>query len=393
MLVGEEEKEAVLKVLDRQRLFRFYGPGDNPSVVDEFEERFAKFLGVEHALAVSSGTAALICGVAAMGVGPGDEVIVPAYTWEATASAVYHMGGVPVVAEVDDTFTLDPEDVEAKITPYTRAIIPVHMSGVPCKMDAIMDIARRHNLKVLEDTAQANGGSYHGKHLGTWGDIGMFSLQFNKIITCGEGGAVVTNDTELYHEAMIMHDMIAPLRVGVSHDRLKPSINFRMTELQGAIINAQLDKLPDLLSRMRESKAVLRQGIDEIGRERPVTMRRLNDPAGDTGYTLVISLETPEKAAKVREALAAENIGTTHMYQPDVPDFHVAAHWAPIINKRGWSEKANPWTWAHREITYEMPKTLEILSRSLMMQVSPLLSSQDIEEIMDGYDKVLRALA
>ena len=165
--------------------------------MEQLEQSFSKFMGSRYGMAVTSGTAALMCGLAGLGIGPGDEVIVPAYTWIASASAVVAVGAVPIMAEVDASLTLDPVDVEKKISPYTRAILPVHMRGAACRMDELLKIARAHNLSVLEDTAQANGASYQGRRLGTIGDVGAFSLQFNKIMTSGEGGMLLTNDPDI----------------------------------------------------------------------------------------------------------------------------------------------------------------------------------------------------
>jgi dTDP-4-amino-4,6-dideoxygalactose transaminase len=176
MRIDREEEEAVLEVLRSKRLFRYYGPNPGPSKVDQLEEAFARHMGTEYALAVASGTTALTSALAALGVGPGDEVIVPGYTWISTAAAPLAVGGVPIIAEVDDSLTLDPADFERKITERTKVVIPVHLRGTPCDMDAIMEIARQHNIAVLEDAAQADGGSYKGRRLGSIGDIGFFSL-------------------------------------------------------------------------------------------------------------------------------------------------------------------------------------------------------------------------
>src|SRR5579875_1478542 len=178
MEIGDAERHAVMQVLDSKRLIRFYGPDDSVtySTVDTFEQRFARRMGVPYALGVTSGTAALITGLAALGIGPGDEVIVPAYTFVASPSAVLAVGALPVIAEVDDTLTLDPASVRANVTPYTRAIMPVHMRGMPAQMDQLMDIARTHELLVIEDAAQACGATYHGRAVGTFGDAGCFSL-------------------------------------------------------------------------------------------------------------------------------------------------------------------------------------------------------------------------
>lgn len=172
MMIDEEEEQAVLEVLRTKRLFRYYGPGEGPSKVAELEAAFAAHMGIRYGLAVTSGTTALISGLQGVGVGPGDEVIVPAYTWIASASAVLALGGVPVPAEVDESLTLDPEDAEHKISAYTKAIMPVHMRGAPCRMDELMALAQRHGLRVVEDAAQADGGSYKGRRLGSIGDVG-----------------------------------------------------------------------------------------------------------------------------------------------------------------------------------------------------------------------------
>ena len=200
MAIDREEEQAVLEVLRTKRLFRYYGPAEGESKVASLEKAFAQFMGAEYAVAVNSGTSALISGLQGLGVGPGDEVIVPAYTWIASAAAVLTVGAIPVIAEVDSSLTLDPEDVRSRITPYTKAIMPVHMRGAPCDMKSILEIAQEHGLKVLEDTAQADGASYGGRRLGSMGDAGCFSLQFNKIITSGEGGMVVTGDEEVWRE-------------------------------------------------------------------------------------------------------------------------------------------------------------------------------------------------
>ncbi len=190
--MGDEEAQAVMEVLQSRNLFRYAGPSDvAPHKVKDFEKAFAAHLGARYVLGVTSGTAALMTALAAAGIGPGDEVIIPAYTWIATATAVVWNMGIPIIAEVDETLTLDPDDVARRITPRTRAIIPVHMRGAPCNMDAFTALARKHNLRLIEDVAQANGGSYHGQRLGTFGDLGAFSLQFYKMSTTGERGADV----------------------------------------------------------------------------------------------------------------------------------------------------------------------------------------------------------
>jgi len=202
--IDEKEKRYVLDVLERKALFRWQDP--KRSYVLKFEKAFARKMAVKYALAVSEGTSALITALVAAGIGPGDEVILPGYTFIASAAAVLLCGAVPVIAEIDETLTIDPRDVQRKITPHTKAVMPVHMRGIPCRMDKIMRIARKHNLLVIEDAAQACGGSFKGRPLGTIGHVGCFSMQVSKTITTGEGGVVVTNDPHLYARAALAHD-------------------------------------------------------------------------------------------------------------------------------------------------------------------------------------------
>ena len=190
---GELEKQALSNVIDTGTPFRYWGDG-TPDKVKNFEEGFADYMGTRFALGVTSGTTALNSAIAALEVGPGDEVIVPAYSWWSDYTCVINAGALPVFADIDASFNLDPEDFERKITPRTKAVLAVHLIGGPCDMDPIMEIARKHNIKVLEDCAQCVGGAYKGKKLGSIGDIGIYSFQINKMISSGEGGAVVTND-------------------------------------------------------------------------------------------------------------------------------------------------------------------------------------------------------
>lgn len=396
MMIGEEEERAVLEVLRSKRLFRYYGPYEGPSKVDELERAFAAQVGTRYALAVTSGTAALICALQGIGVGPGDEVIVPAYTWIATALAVLATGAVPVIAEVDETLTLDAADVEAKITPYTRAIIPVHMRGFPCRMDSLLALAQRHGLKVVEDVAQADGASFHGQRLGSLGDVGCFSLQFNKILTAGEGGMVTTNDETVWLRAMMYHDVAGALRYQVPRERMLAGDNYRMPELLAAVMLVQLQRLEYLLSAMRERKRMLQSGIAEVARRKGVILHESADPAGDAGIALVFFMEQAALAQRVAQALRAENVGAIVLYHPEHMDYHIYRHWVPVMEKRTWHVGNDPWRWARREIRYEpdmCPRTLDLLGRAVHLDVSPLLTNEDIEETVEAVNKVLNALA
>jgi len=396
MLIDEAEEAAVLEVLRTKRLFRYYGPIEGPSKAEQLEAAFARHMGVAHAVAVSSGTAALVSGLAGIGVGPGDEVIVPAYTWIASPLAVAAVGAVPVLAEVDETLTLDPEDVVRKISPFTKAIMPVHMRGLPARMDTLMEVARSNNLLVIEDTAQADGASFGGRRLGSFGDVGCFSLQFNKIITCGEGGMVITNSDPVWKRVVMYGDVAAGTRHGLPPEEILGGVNHRISELQAAVALVQLGRLDDLLARMRARKRMLRSGTVETARRKGVLLQPVNDPAGDASVAFVFFVESPDTAARIADALRAENISAGVMYHPERMDYHVYAHWVPVMEKRTWTPGGGPWCWANREIEYSRdmcPRTLDLLGRAVHMDVNPLLTNQDVEETIDGVNRVLEALA
>jgi 8-amino-3,8-dideoxy-alpha-D-manno-octulosonate transaminase len=395
MRIDAEEEAAVLEVLRSKRLFRYYGPNPGPSKVAELEQEFAAHMGAAYALAVTSGTAALICGLVGLGIGPGDEVILPAYTWIASASAVVTVGAVPILAEVDDSLTLDPEDIEARITPYTKAILPVHMRGLPCKLDELIAVARKRNLRVLEDSAQADGASYKGRRVGSIGDAGAFSLQFNKILTSGEGGMVITSDQAVYERAVMFHDVVGGQRNKIPEERILPGINFRMPELLGAVALVQLRKHEALLVDMRARKRMILESISGLAKHKGVTFPTSNDPEGDASVAAIFLMPEAQLAQKVARALDAEGLGTWHLYSPDATDYHVYVHWSPIMNQRAWTPSGGPWKNHPRKVTYtkEMcPRTLDLLSRAVHIDVSPELSNDQVEEVCEALEKVFEAL-
>jgi len=295
----KREQEALQEVLESGSPFRYWGPG-RPEKVLRFEDTFAKYMGTRFALAVTSGTAALDCAVAGLGIGPGDEVIVPAYTWWSDYTCVVHAGALPVFADIDRTFNLDPADFERRITPRTKAVIAVHLLGGPCDMDPIMEIARKHKLMVLEDCAQCVGGSYRGKKLGSIGDVGIYSFQINKMITSGEGGAVVSNDPAIYERAARFHDMgslngVFANRIGKSQMPMFAGENFRMNEFTGAVLGAQLTKLDTMIAQLKANAEAVYDGLRKIPGLR---LRKRPDPAGDIGYG--VYFEVKDKGTRDR---------------------------------------------------------------------------------------------
>jgi dTDP-4-amino-4,6-dideoxygalactose transaminase len=373
---GQVEREALLQALENENLFRYLR--EDESQVRVLERRFGELMGAKYCLAVSSGTAALICGLVGLGLGPGDEVILPAYTYISSAAAILNVRAVPVIAEVDDTLTLDPADLERKITPHTRAIMPVHMRGIPSQMDAILTLAEKHGLRVIEDTAQACGGSYRGRRLGTLGDVGCFSLQHYKIITTGEGGAVVTSNEEVFSRAVMYHDAGRPYWEGYEGEVI-PGVNFRMSELAGAIGRAQVEQLDPILERTRRAK---RRILAEIEGAPGITLQRVPDPEGDCGIVVVMFLPNAEEAKRFSGALRAEGCPGGTMYTGEFPDRHIYSYWDHILAKKGYSEKDNPWTHPYYKGNVEYsrdmcPQTLDYLGRAVAISIPDGLSDED----------------
>jgi dTDP-4-amino-4,6-dideoxygalactose transaminase len=374
MELGEEEVEAVARVLRSHNVFRYYGVGDGPHEVADFERELAAFMGTEHALCLNAGSSALICGLIGAGVGPGDEVIVPAFTWNATANAVIAARAIPVVAEVDESLTLDPEDVARKIGRRTRALLPVHMRGAPADMEALTGLASEHGLALIEDVCQAAGASFRGRRLGTFGDAGAFSLQFNKIITTGEGGAMITDRRDLLDLAIDVHDCAGSVRRGVGLPQFA-GWNFRASEIQGAVARVQLRRLDGLLDRMRAGQAAVAERVASLP---GLTLRRANDDGGDAGICLIAFARNAALAAEAVEALRAEGVLAMRLYDPGFVDLHIYPYWKPVLDAIAAEGRPAP----------DCPRSLDLLERSLHVDLSPQNDEQDLDEIAFAFEKV-----
>lgn len=398
--IGEEEKKQVCEVLDNKYLFRYYGPADCKSKVKTLEEKFVEKTGAKYALATSNCTGALISSIVACGVGPGDEVIVSGYTFFASCAAIVAAKAIPVIAEVDETLTIDPDDIEKKITDRTKAIVCVHMRGVPCDMDRIMAIAKKYNLRVIEDVAQACGGTYKGRYLGTIGDCGCFSFQYHKIITAGEGGMILTNDQRLYDRCMSYHDTAACWRPDrFAEQRYEGELfcgsNFRMSELTGAVMLAQFGRLDDLLAGMRRNQQRIINGIKDA---KGIKIRPRNDDAGDTAICLMFYLESSEKVTEFVNALKAEGVDAAGVFNSGIPDWHIYAHWKHVIEKKAPSPVCCPYECPYHkapEVDYspEMnPKTLDLLGRVVHLDIPPQMTLEDCDMIAKAINKCAEAL-
>jgi 8-amino-3,8-dideoxy-alpha-D-manno-octulosonate transaminase len=378
----EEEKEAVWRVIESGWLFRYDGDQANLRQVDQFETQFAQRMGVPHAVAVTSGTAALICALAGLGIGPGDEVIVPGYTFIATAAAVVDARAVPIIAEIDETLTIDVDDVRAKITPRTKAIIPVHMAGIPANLGPILDLAAEHDLYVIEDACQAVGGSYHGEPLGSLGDVGAFSLNFYKIIGVGEGGAAITSNRMTYERMRMHHDT----GVGFWGDSIPreipriPGVNYRMNELLGAFALVQLRRLDGFVDRMRAIKKRVYAAVE--GAPRPAPQ---NDLDGDCGTTLHFQFGGVEQAVRFEQLLQERGIDAS---RPINTGRHVYSNWEFIMTKTNICDPGCAWNCPHysgnAQYAPDMcPNTLDILARTVGISTSPFWEPPEINALTD----------
>jgi len=379
--IGEAELNAVKRVLESQSLFRYYGP-NFLNITSTFERSLSSYLGVKHVLGVNSGTSALHCALVGAGIGPGDEVIIPTYAWVSCPCAVVAAGARPVLANVDKSLTLDPEDVEDKVSERTKAIMAVHIRGVGCDLDPLTKIAHKYGLTIVEDTAQAAGGTYHGRKLGSIGDVGIFSFQLNKILSAGEGGAVATNDSTIYERATMFHDAGAPYRMKTSNTEFIPGVNYRMTEITAAIMLEQLKKIDEIIFTMRKNKKKIKDGISDI---EGIEFRHLPDPEGDTAVCLVFYLPTAEKAREFQRALHAENIYVSSgeyppvIYDPESFDGHVFIQWKHLFKNID-------------TVLNKYSQTLDILGRAVHLDISPLFSDKDIDSVIEGVHKVASAI-
>jgi dTDP-4-amino-4,6-dideoxygalactose transaminase len=384
--------------LQGPHLFRYYNP--RPSKVAAAEEAFSELIGTKHCLAVNSCTSALICAYRALGIGAGDEVIVPAYTFFATAATVVAANAIPVIVEVDDTLCLDPAAVEKAITKRTKAIVPVHMRGAPAQMDALLDVAQRKGLPLVEDVAQAGGGSFNGKRLGSLGTLGCFSFDYYKVHASGEGGFVTTDDEWLFTRAQSWHDTAAcwrPDRYGRERQsgELFCGENYRMSELQGAVALAQIRKTEVMLAGYRRAHRRIQDAIRAVP---GLSFRRVPDESGDTCICLIAFLKDAETTRQAMHAMQDEGVPVGGIYDKKVRDWHIYAYWDHIMEMKHAAPDGLPWSgvpsgeWP--AYSKEMhPRTLDYLSRALMFEINWQYSDEDCDNIAAGINKVLETIS
>lgn len=393
---GDEERREISDVLRTGVLFRYEFAQQREGIykVAEFEKRFAQYCNARYAQAVSSGTAALRVAMAALGISAGDEVITQGFTFVATWEAILESGAVPVFTEVDESLTMDPEDLERKITPRTRAIIPVHMLGAPARIEEIARIARRHNVPIIEDTAQACGGTVKGRHLGTFGALGIFSFDPVKTITTGEGGMVVTDDEALYRNCSEYHDHGHDHNPDVDRGgegRRFIGFNYRMGELQGAIGLAQLDKLDWIISEQRRHKGTIKERLAQV---EGVTFRQIPDDEGDTATFLAFFLPDAEKAKAFNEALKACQAGAIYFRDNT---WHFYPKWEHLHGKMtlcrtGWPFERGE---SGKDLGYspsDLPRSEEIFDRLLVYPIPVKMDDARLAEILSAIEKAEQVL-
>jgi 8-amino-3,8-dideoxy-alpha-D-manno-octulosonate transaminase len=395
-IIGEEEKKEILEVLDNKVVFRYGFDTERKGIykVATFEKEFAKYCGVEHALAVSSGTAALRVALAAIGISPGDEVITQGFTFVATWETILDTGALPVFSELDETLCLDPADVAKKITPRTKAIIPVHMCGAQARIPELLKLADRHEIPVIEDTAQSCGGRLQGQALGAFGKMGCFSFDSVKTVTAGEGGMVITKDKALYTKASEYHDHGHDHNPKVTRGLEKRNfigVNFRMSALQGAVALAQFRKLDTvILPAQRKNKARIKEALAKIDQ---ITFREIPDPEGDTATFITFFLPTAQKARAFNKAMADAGAGAIYWYENY---WHYYEQWEHLLGGKSLMRTGYPFKGESGDVRRAyakdaLPKTAEIMSRTLSIAIN-IHMDQQIPKIISAIEKAAKAI-
>ena len=394
---GDEEKVEVNKVIDAKSPYRFFGH-DLQHKCNEVEEFFMDRLSRQHAILVNSGSAALSIAMATADIGPGDEVCIPGYMWVACISAVVRTGAIPRLVDIDDTYTMSPKDLSNKINERTKAVLLVHMSGTCGRIEDVLHICKENNVLVIEDCAQCNGATYKGKPLGSFGDLAIFSFQYNKNITAGEGGLVVCND-DFFGKKMFAHHEQGYAKDSEGVIDWKGEIRTwgfcgHMSEISAAVISAQMRKLDLVTSEMRSRNHKLYKGLDLIS---GISTRKVIDPQGDSGPFVLFNFKSEEicraMVNKTRElGVKPGHMGTSNICMDDW-GLHIYYHNTSLIEKRPINSKGRPWSDPLNEFATDidynkgaLPVVDDLVPRSVLFTVAPVLSDDAISKILDIYN-------
>jgi 8-amino-3,8-dideoxy-alpha-D-manno-octulosonate transaminase len=401
--MSDETKKKIVSLIEKEtnlkgpHLFRYYNP--KPSRVAAAEKAMGDLVGTRYCLATNSCTSALVAAYRALGIGAGDEVIVPAYTFFATSATVAACNAIPVIVDIDETLCIDPKAIEKAVTQRTKAIVPVHMRGAPAQMDAILDVARKHGLPVVEDAAQAGGGSFGGKRLGSIGTMGCFSFDYYKVIVSGEGGFITTDDEWLYTRAQSWHDCAACWRPDrFARERREGELfcgeNYRMSELEGAVALAQIRQADTMLAGYRRAKQRIK---DRIEKRAGLTFRRLTDPKGDTAICLAMFLPDADRTRKVLAAVQAEGVPAGGIYDSKIRDWHIYTYWEHILDRKFVASDGLPWSAVPAgelpKYSRDMcPRTVDLLGRAILVDINWNYTDTDCDAIAEGINKALGTL-
>ena len=380
--IGNEEVKAIKKIISQGKLFRYF----ENSECSIFEKKYSKYLSIKHTALASSGTAALTAALVGLKIGPGDEVIIPAHTYMATAMSVLSVGAIPVIVDIDESLTINPKALEEACGPQTRAAIVVHMWGTTCNMKAIMRIAKKKNLFIIEDACQAVGGGYEKKMLGSIGHVGAFSFNYYKNMTSGEGGAVVTNDKNIIERAKCSIDPCHFYWQGRKNS-LKPfaANGSRASEFMGALLNVQLKRLPKMIHKMRKERDRIlnfTKYLSNFG----VNHSPLNSQKYDCGNYVFFNFYSEEDAKKFTKIFSAPIAGKTGR--------HNYTEWDQILLKEGsFNQSMNPFKLSQNKkcrMKYSKSmckQSLEILNKTVMIPTDPKNTKKQIDQTINNIKK------
>jgi len=389
-LFGEEERKEVMDVLNSTCLFRYNHDELRQGMwkAKELEAEVASYTGAKYAHAVSSGSAAVAASLVASGIGHGDEVIVPPFTFIATIEAVLYAGALPVFAEIDETLCLSATGIAQAATDKTKAVLLVHMCGAAADLDGIQQVCKDKNLVLIEDAGQALGAFYKGKSVGLFGTCGAFSFDFFKITTAGEGGLLITNDEETYKKADTYsdhgHSHVGDNRGMEPHPYL--GFNYRIGELNAAVGLAQMRKIKQLVDGKRKNKAIIKdklRGIDGI------TFRHMPDEEGDSGTFLNFFLPTTEFAQKAVDQLAEAGVGGVNYWYTNM--YHFINQWDHVKELSSAAPLAIHHLGAPQDYkNLELPKSQEVVGRLLSLGIRATWTDDEAEKIGDDLVRVVR---
>jgi len=391
-VLGSEELELLTEVIQTKLPFRAYGDG-NPHMVDDFEALACEYFDMPYALATATGSGSFFCAMAGLGIGPGDEVIIPSFAWNTDFMAPVLFGAVPVFADINKSLCMDPDDFERKISPKTKAVIVVHFQGASNDFDRIIEIAQKHNIKVVEDVAQACGAEYKGKKLGSLSDVSCFSFQQNKIMTTGDGGMLLAKDPEVFERAVRFHDL-GHVRESFGEQlnndlKIEPfaGCQFRMNEFTGAVALAQLRKLNSHI--LGPTRKMFHDIKAKVAANCPgIKFRQTGDDSGDAGISFYVDLETQERSSWFEKSLLAEGVrvgpptGSSNMIKQIYVQHKNMVH--PSLPPFGQGHDGE-------NVEYKVescPNTDSIISSMQCVAIVPMMSDQDANDVANAIIKV-----